>query len=179
MKIAVQWKNIFYRKTISRFNDKSIIIKERSREYIRKNDCKINQSFFIIEHWTLYKQITNKNLFMFKFILYSTRIIFLQDSKFIFSLKKWISRDFMNIVIDDFLSRWHLKNFIKSHKSEVTSNDCLEHFHRMKIRECHLAKQSFARIFDWYHSTRVLKSSKRDVCLLDEWKNWRSVEQSS
>ena len=92
---------------------------------------------------------------MFKFISYLIWNIFFRDSKFISSLEEWISRDFMNIVINDSLSRWHLRNFIKSDKNKVTFNDCLEHSHRMKIRECHIAKQSFARIFDRYYSTRV------------------------
>ena len=179
VRIAVQWKDISYRKTISRFNDKSIITEEKSRKYTRKNDCNINRCFSIIEHRILYKQTTNKNFFMFKFVLYSTRIIFLRDSKFIFSLEEWISRDLMNIVINDFLNRWSLRNFIERHKNEVTSNDCLKHSHRIKIRECHFAKQSFARIFDRYHSTRALESSKRDVWLLDKWRNWRFVKQSS
>ena len=115
----------------------------------------INRCFFTIKHRTLYKQTTNKNLFMFQLVLYSTRNVFFRDSKFISSLEKWISRDLMNNVIDDFLSRWHLKNFIKNDKNEITFNDCLEHFHKMKIRECHIAKQSFARIFDRYRSTRA------------------------
>ena len=145
-------RRYFYRKTISRFNDKSIIIEEKSREYTRKYNCKINQCFFIIEHRILYKQITNKNLFMFKFVSYSIQDIFFQDSKFISSLEEWISRNFMNIVINDSLNRWHLKNFIKNDKNEITFNDCLKHFHRMKIWECHITKQNFARIFNRYHS---------------------------
>ena len=118
----------------------------------------INQCSSTIEHRTLYKQTTNKNLFMFKFVSYSTWNIFFRDSKFISSLEEWISKDFMNIVIDDSLSWWHLKDFIKSDKNEVTFNDCLEHFHKMKIRECHIAKQNFSRIFDWYRLIRVQDS---------------------
>ena len=150
-------KIFFYRKTIFRFNDKSIIIEKKSRKYTRKNDYYINRCSFIIEHRILYKQFTNKNFFMFEFISYLTRIIFFWDLKFIFSLEKWISRDFMNIIINDSLSRWHLKNIIERHKNEVTSSDCLKHSHKMRIRECHFTKQSFARIFDRYHSIRALE----------------------
>ena len=32
-------RRYFYRKTVSRFNDKSIVNEKRSREYTRKNDC--------------------------------------------------------------------------------------------------------------------------------------------
>ena len=103
----------------------------------------INQCFFTIEHWILHKQTTNKNLFMFEFVSYSTQNIFYRDSKFIFSLEEWTSRDFINNVINNFLSRWHLKKFIKNHKNKITFNDCLEYFWKMKIQECHLAKQSF------------------------------------
>ena len=99
---------------------------------------------------------------MFKFVLYSIRNIFFRDSKFIFSLKKWISKNFMNIVIDDFLNQWHLKNFIKNDKNEVTFNDCLKHSHKMKIQKCHIAKQSFARIFDRY-------------CLIRAWNLWSAM----
>ena len=92
---------------------------------------------------------------MFEFVSHSIRNIFFWNSKFILSFEKWILRDFMNIVIDDFLNRWHLKNFIKSDKNEITSSDCLEHSHKMKIQKCHIVKQSFARIFDRYCSTRA------------------------
>ena len=92
---------------------------------------------------------------MFKFILYSIQVIFSWDSKFISSLEKWTSKDFMNIVIDDSLNRWHLRNFIKSHKNKVTFNDCLEHSHKMRIQEYHFAKQSF---------TCMIKSISFDLC---------------
>ena len=106
----------------------------------------INRCSFTIEHRTLYKQTTNKNLFMFRLVSYSTWDIFFRDSKFISSLEEWTSRALMNNVIDDSLNRWHLKKFIKNHKNEVMFNDCLKHFHKMRIRECHLAKQRFACI---------------------------------
>ena len=106
----------------------------------------INRCFFIIKHRTLYKQTTNKNFFMFRLVLYLTQNIFSRDSKFISSLEEWTSRALMNNVIDDSLNRWHLKKFIKNHKNEVTSSDCLKHFHKMRIQECHLAKQHFACI---------------------------------
>ena len=83
---------------------------------------------------------------MFKLVSHSIWDIFFQNSKFIFSLEKWTSRILMNNIIDDSLNRWHLMKFIKSHKNEVMFNDCLKHFHRMRIRECHLAKQRFACI---------------------------------
>ena len=81
---------------------------------------------------------------MFEFVLYSIRNVFFRDSKFISSLEEWISKILMNNVIDDFLNRWHLKKFIKSHKNEITFNNCLKHFHKMRIRECHFAKKRFA-----------------------------------
>ena len=83
---------------------------------------------------------------MFEFVSYLIRSTFFRDSKFISSLEEWISKAFMNNVIDNFLSRWHLKKFIKNHKNEITSSDCLKHFYKMRIRECHLAKQRFACI---------------------------------
>ena len=107
---------------------------------------------------------------MFKFVSYSIRNIFFRDSKFISSLEKWISKVFMNNVIDDFLSRWHLKKFIKSHKNEITFNDCLKHFHKMRIRKCHFAKQRFACMIKSIIVRFVLsnlRNAKRDVWSLD------------
>ena len=92
---------------------------------------------------------------MFKFVLYSIQVIFFQDSKFISSLEKWTSRDFMNIVINNFLNWWHLRDFIKNRKNEVTSNDCLKHFHRMRIWEWHFTKQNF---------TCMIKLISFDLC---------------
>ena len=40
-------RRYFYRKTVSRFNDKNIAIEERSREYTRKNDCKLIDVFLL------------------------------------------------------------------------------------------------------------------------------------
>ena len=104
---------------------------------------------------------------MFKFVLYSIQNIFFRDSKFISLNKTWISKNFINIVIDDFLNRWHLRNFIKNDKNEVTFNDCLKHSHKIKIRKCHIAKQSFARIFDRYCLICVFEFSKREIWSLD------------
>ena len=115
----------------------------------------INQCSFIIIHWILYKQVINKNSFLFKFVLYSIRSIFFRDSKFISSLEKWTSKNFMNIVIDNSLNRWNLRNFIKNNKNEITFSDCLKHFHKVKIPECHIVKQNFVCIFNQYRSTCV------------------------